>query len=175
MCTSTKTGTRLFCRIGLTVVGNPAAQVMTSSPGLSALARSIGEVSAVIASRLADEPELTSQRISARRGIRAKPLFEFVVETPGGEPEVERAVDQDAMSAGAIHLARNRHHRCARLERAAVRELGILGRQFQNPRAQRRGIGDVSGSLCSSCCSIVSARQNQPRIALAERRRSARG
>ena len=43
--------------IGLTVVGNPVAQVMTSSPGFSS-AQIIGEVSELTASRLADEPEL---------------------------------------------------------------------------------------------------------------------
>ena len=50
--------------IGLTVVGKPVAQVMTSSPGLSALSRRMCEVSAVMASRLADEPELV---VSVRR------------------------------------------------------------------------------------------------------------
>src|SRR5215469_18860027 len=46
--------------IGLTVVGKPAATVMTSSPGFSLRSPSFGEVSAVSASRLADDPELTS-------------------------------------------------------------------------------------------------------------------
>ena len=46
--------------MGLTVVGNPAARVMTSSPGRSRRSPSFGEVRAVIASRLADEPEFTS-------------------------------------------------------------------------------------------------------------------
>jgi hypothetical protein len=32
---STKTGVSPFCTIGLTVVGNPAATVITSSPGRS--------------------------------------------------------------------------------------------------------------------------------------------
>ena len=59
-CTSTNTGTRPFWKIGLTVVGKPAATVMTSSPGRSARSPSTGDVSALSASRLADEPELQS-------------------------------------------------------------------------------------------------------------------
>ena len=46
--------------IGLTVVGNPAATVMTSSPGEPPLAE-LAAVSAVRATRLADDPELTSR------------------------------------------------------------------------------------------------------------------
>ncbi|VEB45154.1 Uncharacterised protein [Chromobacterium violaceum] len=41
------------------MVGKPAATVITSSPGLIARSPSLGEVSAVKATRLADEPELT--------------------------------------------------------------------------------------------------------------------
>ncbi len=52
--------------IGLTVVGNPVAQVITSSPGLSG-SRIIGEVSELTASRLADEPEL---QVIAKRKLR---------------------------------------------------------------------------------------------------------
>ena len=60
MSTSTKTGTRLFWMIGLTVVGKPAATVMTSSPGFSRRSPSFGEVRHDRATRLADDPELTS-------------------------------------------------------------------------------------------------------------------
>src|SRR5215472_17509003 len=66
MSTSTKTGTRPFWMIGLMVVGNPVAQVITSSPGLSG-SRIIGEVSELTASRLADEPEL---QVMAKRKPR---------------------------------------------------------------------------------------------------------
>ncbi|CAM5444568.1 hypothetical protein SCALM49S_05933 [Streptomyces californicus] len=55
---STKTGTRPFWMIGLTVVGNPAATVITSSPGRSLRSPSTGEVRAVSARRFAEEPEL---------------------------------------------------------------------------------------------------------------------
>ena len=57
MLTSTKTGTRLFCIIGATVVGKQAAVVITSSHGFNCLSPSLEEVNDVIASRFADEPE----------------------------------------------------------------------------------------------------------------------
>ena len=44
-CTSTKTGMQPNCTIGFTVVGKPAATVITSSPGLIALSPNLGEVS----------------------------------------------------------------------------------------------------------------------------------
>src|SRR5581483_12512031 len=47
--------------IGLTVVGKPAATVMTSSPGLIWRSPRRGEVRQEKAQRLADEPELTSE------------------------------------------------------------------------------------------------------------------
>ncbi len=59
--TSTKTGTRPFWTIGFTVVGKPAATVITSSPGCRRRSRSRGDVSAVSASRFAEEPEFTSR------------------------------------------------------------------------------------------------------------------
>ena len=43
---------------GLTVVGKPVAQVITSSPGCNASPPSMWLVSAVMASKLAEEPEL---------------------------------------------------------------------------------------------------------------------
>src|ERR1017187_1579688 len=54
------TGTRLFWMIGFTVVGKPAASVITSSPAWRRRSPSFGEVSAATATRLADDPELTS-------------------------------------------------------------------------------------------------------------------
>src|ERR1035437_7516875 len=47
--------------IGLTVVGNPAATVMTSSPAESLRSPSDGEVRHERAARLAEDPELTSE------------------------------------------------------------------------------------------------------------------
>src|ERR1017187_10845050 len=61
--------------IGLTVVGNPAATVMTSSPGLSLRSPSLGEVRALIATRLADDPEFTreAERTPTKRAsLRSK-------------------------------------------------------------------------------------------------------
>ena len=62
---STNTGTMPFCRIGFTVVGNPAATVITSSPGLSCSSPSVGDVKVLSASRFADEPEFV--RTALRR------------------------------------------------------------------------------------------------------------
>ena len=58
--------------MGATVVGKAAAAVITSSPGRSWRAPSLGEVSVVTATRLAEEPEFTintslTPRYSARR------------------------------------------------------------------------------------------------------------
>jgi hypothetical protein len=47
--------------MGFTVVGKPAATVMTSSPGLSCRSPSVGEVSTETATRFAEEPEFTSR------------------------------------------------------------------------------------------------------------------
>src|SRR5664279_2141483 len=61
--------------IGLTVVGNPAATVITSSPGFNLRSPSLGEVSALTATRLADEPELTSDALrtpTKRASLRSK-------------------------------------------------------------------------------------------------------
>src|SRR5574344_2149772 len=57
--TSTKTGTAPYCRMGFTVVGNPHATVITSSPFFIWRSLSSGAVSVVNARRFADEPELT--------------------------------------------------------------------------------------------------------------------
>src|SRR5690242_8774771 len=62
--------------MGLTVVGKPVATVITSSPGLRRLPRNNGEVRAEKATRLADDPELTSKaylvpKNSAKRASKA--------------------------------------------------------------------------------------------------------
>ena len=64
---SINTGISPFWIIGFTVVGNPAATVIISSPGRSLLAPNFSEVSDVIANKLADEPEL--QRIACQTFI----------------------------------------------------------------------------------------------------------
>ena len=60
--TSTNTGTAPYWIAGVTVVGNPAATVMISSPRLILRSPSSGEVSAIKAFRFAEEPELTSEQ-----------------------------------------------------------------------------------------------------------------
>src|SRR3989338_601992 len=47
--------------MGLTVVGNPAATVITSSPGCSRFVPSCFDVSALSATRFAEDPELTRE------------------------------------------------------------------------------------------------------------------
>ena len=65
LITSTNTGTSPFWTIGATVVGKPAATVITSSPGLSCSSPSVGDVKVLSASRFADEPEFV--RTALRR------------------------------------------------------------------------------------------------------------
>ena len=59
---SRKTGIAPYCKYGVTVVGNPAATVIISSPRLTLLSPSKGDVSAINAMRFADDPELTSEQ-----------------------------------------------------------------------------------------------------------------
>ena len=58
--TSTNTGTAPYCIAGVIVVGKPAATVITSSPLLTLLSPRSGDVSAINAFKLADEPEFTT-------------------------------------------------------------------------------------------------------------------
>ena len=57
--TSTKTGTAPYCSMGATVVGNPQATVITSSPRLICLSPSSGAVNTLNAIKFAEEPEFT--------------------------------------------------------------------------------------------------------------------
>ena len=94
--------------IGLTVVGKPPATVMTSSPGLSWRSPSFGEVSAVSASRSADEPELTSVARADAEEAR-EGFFELLGEAAGGQPEVERRIHQRLDIFGIEHAPGNGH------------------------------------------------------------------
>ena len=58
--TSTNTGTAPYCIIGVTVVGKPHATVMTSSPLFTCLSPKSGDVKVINASKLALDPEFTS-------------------------------------------------------------------------------------------------------------------
>ena len=109
MSTSTKTGTRPFWTIGLTVVGKPAATVITSSPGRSApVAQLVGDVSAASASRFALEPRVDEDGVAD-----ADPPGELALELRGEparrQPEVERRLDQVLHLVGVEDLARHGH------------------------------------------------------------------
>ena len=123
--------------IGLTVVGKPAATVMTSSPGLSRRSPSFGEVRAVRASRLADEPELTSVAVRIPKYLR-EGLFELCGEAAGGQPEIERRFHERLDVFGVEDAAGDRHRSFARHERAR-REGGvvIVGNQSRGSAPRR--------------------------------------
>ena len=91
--TSTNTGTRPFWMIGLTVVGKPAATVITSSPGCSRRSPSFGDVSAVRPAGSRTSPELHEERVADAEPSRELAL-ELRGEAAGGQPEVERGVDE---------------------------------------------------------------------------------
>ena len=55
---SINVGIRLFWKIGLTVVGNPAARVITSSPEFNFLSPNSFDIKEETAKRFAEEPEL---------------------------------------------------------------------------------------------------------------------
>ena len=108
--TSTKTGMSPFWMIGLSVVGKPAATVMTSSPGLSCRLPSFGLVSAESAHEVGRRAA-----VDEGRGAGADVVREGVLElggpAAGGEPAVERRVDQGDHVVGVEHLARDRDGR----------------------------------------------------------------
>ncbi len=103
--------------IGLTVVGKPAATVITSSPGLSRRSPSFGEVRAVTASRSADEPELTS--VARADAEPARELFlELRGEAAGSQPEIERGIDQRLHVFGVEDAAGDRNRNSPRPQKA---------------------------------------------------------
>jgi hypothetical protein len=59
---STNTGIAPYCTAGVTVVGNPAATVIISSPGFTCRLPKRGDVKAMNASRFAEEPEFTREQ-----------------------------------------------------------------------------------------------------------------
>ena len=130
--TSTKTGTSPLSTIGLTVVGKPAATVITSSPGCRRRSPSFGEVRAETASRFADEPEL--QRIACRTPTALRELqLELLRVAAGREPEVERRVNEVEQLVGVEDTTGDRNRRLAGDELAG-RELERRG-----TRARARG------------------------------------
>lgn len=97
------TGTRRFWKMGLTVVGKPAATVITSSPDFSCRSPSFGEVSALNATRFADEPELTSDadRIPMNR---ASLLSNSLAQRPVVNHPSSAESTTELMSAASITL-----------------------------------------------------------------------
>jgi hypothetical protein len=79
-------------------------------PGFRARSPSMGEVRAESASRLAEEPELVVSALLQRRCVRDQAL-EFLVEAAGGQPAVERGIDQRDVGLGIEHAAGRRHRR----------------------------------------------------------------
>ena len=71
---------RLFCIIGFTVVGKPAATVATSSPSLICLSPSVGEQRVLNAIKLAEEPELTVIRCLTPKNLES--FFKLTIKSP---------------------------------------------------------------------------------------------
>ena len=90
--------------MGLTVVGKPAATVITSSPGRTRRSFSCGEVSALKATRLADEPGIDQQGRIAIHALGQLAL-ELLGEPAGGEPEIEAGLDGQLQFLGIEHAA----------------------------------------------------------------------
>ena len=124
------------------MVGKPAATVMTSSPGLSRRSPSLGEVSALTASRLAEEPELTSeaQRTPTKRAS-------FRSNSSAKRPVVNQASRAESTTEltiiGINHLAGDRNRRLPRLE--------FLSRE--TPRA-KYWARQVENLLPKPCCLV---------------------
>ena len=130
--TSTNTGTSPFWTIGLTVVGKPAATVITSSPGRSRRSPRRGEVSAVSARRFADEPELTSRRVAQPEEPREVALERRGVAS-GRQPELETGVDQELQLGRVEDPSGDRHRRPAGDERRrGEREIVVLGDELED-------------------------------------------
>ena len=64
---SINTGLAPICKIGATVVGKPAATVITSSPLTNFFSFNLYDVRADIATKFALEPELTNKHFFAPR------------------------------------------------------------------------------------------------------------
>ena len=112
----------------------------------AALAEALADVSAVKASRLADEPELTSRQCRTPRQ-RGELALEALGVATVGEPEVERGVDQVAQLLGAEDAAAVRHAR--------------------HPRHEVRG--SVPGAARRGCARALAAPERLVVVALDER------
>ena len=117
--------------IGFTVVGKPAATVITSSPGRSLRSPSFGEVRQETATRFADEPEFTSETERSTKKTR-EVAFELPRETARSKPSVERRIDDRLQVIFPDNLARHRNRRNSRLEFIGRKSLfEVFSSQFQ--------------------------------------------
>ena len=105
MSTSTKTGTSPFCRIGLTVVGNPAAHGDDLVAGAQRLVAEQRAGQRGDREQVGRRAGVAGERVARAEEPRER-SFERVVEAAGGQPEVERGVDQrDRVRGSPIDLA----------------------------------------------------------------------
>src|SRR5256885_1849726 len=104
-----------------TVVGKPAATVMTSSPGTSLLSPSRGVMSAAVASRLALLPLFRRRACGSPYHFPAKGLLE----TPARSPTEShrRLVDAQSQHGGFVN-GRRRIHFCGRATSPCSDDLG---------------------------------------------------
>ena len=173
---SMNTGTQPFCKIGATVVGNPAAAVMTSSPGRNWRSPSLWLVSADSATRFAEEPELTRMDFLTPRNVANS----FSNASPSG-PSVSQksSVAETAAStssssntrpaygtvvwpgtnAGRLGSSPGRFAACVAVENSRVRRrISVLisagdfdiGKLFCRPRQFfTSGVGTIIGNLAA--------------------------
>ena len=140
MSESTKTGTSPFWTIGLTVVGKPAATVITSSPGRSA--RSPSSSASQRAQRQqvrADDPQLT--RTALRTPIhRANSRSNCAANRPVVSQKSSEASTRCCISSASNTLPDTGNVRLAG-EEVPVRERGgvVLADELQDPGAQLGG------------------------------------
>ncbi len=110
------------------MVGNPAATVMTSSPGFSLRSPSFGEVRAVNASRFADDPEFT------REAQRTPTNFaSFRSKSSANRPVVNQASSAESTtehtSSPSITLPEHGDRRNPRLELRRRKDFGEIPRR----------------------------------------------
>src|ERR1700753_2993417 len=89
--------------MGLTVVGKPAATVMTSSPGLSRRSPNFLEVNALKATRFAEDPEFTSEAERTPTKLASLRSKSFAQRPVVNHPSSTESTTEH-MSAASMHL-----------------------------------------------------------------------
>jgi hypothetical protein len=92
------------------VVGKPAAAVMTSSPGLQGALAEHGRGQGRERQQIGRGAGVGGHRLLHADALRDQAL-EFLVEAAGGQPAVERGIDQRHVGLGIEHAAGRRHRR----------------------------------------------------------------